>query len=432
MTPPNPTTAALLPRTAKRAKGVRLLLGVAAACAATLAAQDATAREVTGSLVQIDRAALPADARVMIVLRNAMGDVVFETLIETEGRQAPYDYALPDIPETALALQAGVFAEGRPIRVTPLREIPAGSEDLILDGLVLEPYVAMGFSTRLRCGRTEVELGFIDQIARLRIGREVYDMDPVESASGARFASQRDPDTWVWTHGDTAMISLRGRELPECVPSVGPAWLPLEARGIDTTWALRIDRAEFTFRAEPEGVEYAAPTPGPTIVEGEAGEVAGLRYDFPDANLRILLRDRICTGSGPLPRPVTVSVEEQGEMSEGCGGDPMALLSGGEWIVDYAGGTDIAPDLGVTMLFAPDRISGGSGCNRYSGGLMLRDRGLSVAGVALTRRACAPARMDVESLFLRQLAAISGFTLSDDGRLHLTDSAGNVLISAQR
>jgi heat shock protein HslJ len=146
----------------------------------------------------------------------------------------------------------------------------------------------------------------------------------------------------------------------------------------------------------------------------------------------VLLRDLVCTGVGPLPRPVTVIVEEGGQMSEGCAGDPLALLSGGDWLVHDAGGTEIAPALGVTMLFGEGRISGGSGCNRYSGGLVLRDAGLSVAGIAMTRRACAPDRMQIESLFLQQLARAVAFTISDDGRLHLTDSSGTVLISAQR
>jgi len=405
---------------------------VAALAAGPVVPAQAVARDISGSLTYRDRAALPEGAEVLVVLRNSMGDIVAEERFGTEGRQVPLDFTLHGVPEGALHFQAGVFAHSQPMRVAPMRNIAAGTDDVALGPVILEPYVALGFSTRLRCGRTEIELGFVDQNARLRLGREVFDMDPARAASGARFVSASLPDTSIWLHGNAAILTLRGRELPDCLPSTGPEFLPLEARGVDAPWSLRIDRETIAFRSEPEIEEISALTPAAVILDGEAGEVAGLRYDLPDADLRVLLRDRICTGTGPLPRPVSVSIEEGGQLSEGCGGDPMALLSGGEWIVQYAGGTDIAPAQGVTMLFGPGRISGGSGCNRYSGGLTLRERGLSVSGIALTRRACAPARMDLESHFLQQMPRIAGFTLSDDGRLHLTDSAGTVLISAQR
>ncbi len=400
--------------------------------AGLLMPQTAQAREISGSLTYRDRAALPEDAQVMIVLRNAMGDIITEERFDTAGRQVPFDFSLPYAPEGTLQLQAGVFADGKPLRVSPSQDIPAGSEDIQLSPLLLEPYVALGFSTRLRCGRTEVELGFIDQNARLRLGREVFDLIPAPAGSGTLFMSESVPQTYILLDGNTALLSLRGRELPECLPSTGPEFLPIEARGVDTTWSLRIDRETLIFQPDPGEPEITAITPVAVVLEGDAGEVAGLRYDLPEADLRVLLRDRICTGAGPLPRPVSVSVEEGGQMSEGCGGDPMALLSGGEWIVQYAGGIEIAPEQGLTILFGPGRISGASGCNRYSGGLVLRDRGLAVAGVAMTRRACDPARMDLEAEFIKQMPQVAGFTLSDDGRLHLTDSAGNVLISAQR
>lgn len=430
MPPPLPKPSSS-PRLSCGRSRLTVLLAAALGLAAALPGA-AQAREVSGSLTYRDRAALPEGAYAMIEVQNAMGDIVASARLDPEGRQVPLDFTVPDLPEAALRLRAAIFAGGAPLRVSAFQDIPEGGADVALGPVALAPHVAMGFATRLRCGRTSAELGFPKEGARLRIGREVFDLAQVPAASGARFEATSDQGTTVWTRGDTALITLRGRELPECVPSAGTDLLPLSARASEARWSLEIGRGTMSFRTAPDAAAIAAPTPPPVAVPGNAGEISGYRFDLPDAGLRVLLRDLVCTGAGPLPHPVTVIVEEGGQMSEGCAGDPRALLAGGDWIVHNVGGTELAPALGVTMLFAEGRISGGSGCNRYSGGLVLRDTGLSVAGIALTRRACAPDRMQIESLFLQQLARAVAFTISGDGRLHLTDSSGSVLISAQR
>lgn len=390
------------------------------------------AREVSGSLTYRDRAALPEAAQVLIEVQNEMGDVVATARIDPAGRQVPLDFAVPDLPDAALRLRAAVFADGQPLRASAFQPIPASDADAVLGPVTLDPYIAMGFATRLRCGHTTVELGFVDDGARLRVGREVFDLAQVPAASGARFESPPDLGTMIRTQGDTAQITLRGRDLPECLPSVGTDLLPLQARATNATWSLQLGRDSMALRPAPDAVEITGLTPPPVAVPGDTGEISGYRFDLPDVGLRVLLRDLVCVGAGPLPRPVTVIVEEGGQMTEGCGGDPMALLTGGEWVVYYVGGTDIAPSLRVTMMFAEGRISGGSGCNRYSGGVKLGESGLSVAGLALTRRACPPARMQIEAQFMQHLSRAVGFTISGDGRLHLTDSSGTVLVSAQR
>lgn len=403
---------------------------VAAASALSLSA--AQARDISGSLELGFEADLSAPAQVLIELRNGMGDLIGEHRFDAEDGALPLDFTLRNIPDGAIRLRAGVFVGGQPRGVSPFQDIPEGIDPVALGPVTLEPPVMMGFATRLRCGDTEIDLGFIDDIARLRIGREVFDMVQAPAASGARYVSETVPETEIHTRGDTARLVLRGRDLGECLPSTGADLLPLTARGTETAWQLRLGITDLVFRSTPEEEQVEAPTPAPVAVYGDAGDTVALRFDLPDAGLRILLRDQVCIGAGPVPHPVSVTVEEAGQLFEGCGGDPMALLAGGPWIVQYAGGTELAADDGLTMNFADGRITGASGCNRYSGGLALRPRGMSVAGISLTRRACHPERMVRESLFVGLLRDVIGFTFSDDGRLHLMDSAGNVLISAQR
>ena len=57
------------------------------------------------------------------------------------------------------------------------------------------------------------------------------------------------------------------------------------------------------------------------------------------------------------------------------------------------------------------RVSGSSGCNRISGGYSLDGAALSFGPLAGTRRACAPALMELEQRFLTALAAATGYVI---------------------
>jgi hypothetical protein len=72
-------------------------------------------------------------------------------------------------------------------------------------------------------------VGFADQSARLFSGTDVFDLQSVPAASGARYSDGQTPETAVWSKGNTALVTVKGRDLPECQPVITPAALPLTA-----------------------------------------------------------------------------------------------------------------------------------------------------------------------------------------------------------
>lgn len=403
------------------------LAAMAVALAFALAPGSVAARDITGSLTYPERIALPEDAVAMVELRDTSGRFVGGWRFPTEGAQVPLPFVLSDAPEGALTLTGAVFLGGVALRVTDSVPVAAGSADLDLGALRLYPHLPLGFASTLRCGARTVQLGFYDNGARLRVGRDVIELAPVPTASGARYEAPDDPGTWVWTQGDAATVSLAGTELPECAPAVAGLMLPVAVQG--DGWAATLDRDRL--RIDRDGQTLLdGPQPAVQPVRDAMGAIAGWQWQA--EGLVLTLQDRPCARPGLLPQPFTAILEEGDATMEGCAGEPIDLLRDGEWTVIEVGGTAIDTDLGVSMTFADGRILGYGGCNRYSGGLVLDDTRMSVAGVAATRRACPGPRMGVEDAFFRALGAMAGFDIDADGRLLIRDAAGAVIIVAVR
>lgn len=95
----------------------------------------------------------------------------------------------------------------------------------------------------------------------------------------------------------------------------------------------------------------------------------------------------------------------------------------GSWQVVSLGGTALPETSDVTLDFAAQAVSGNSGCNRYSGAFSGAGNAITFGPIALTRMACPPAKMDIETGFTRALAAITRYELADGMvRFYVTDS----------
>lgn len=121
-------------------------------------------------------------------------------------------------------------------------------------------------------------------------------------------------------------------------------------------------------------------------------------------------------GDGPKEF-VVVDRFEAAETGKRCEGavDP-APLAGTYWrLIALPGAPDASVDQAARahiMLHADGgRVSGSSGCNRVSGGYSLDGAALSFGPLAGTRRACAPALMELEQRFLTALAAATGYVI---------------------
>lgn len=81
----------------------------------------------------------------------------------------------------------------------------------------------------------------------------------------------------------------------------------------------------------------------------------------------------------------------------------LASLTG-QWQVESIDQAGIIDHSHITVQFAKDgRLSGSSGCNRYSTMMTEQDGSFSVGNTVSTRMACAPALMQQEQRFLQAL-----------------------------
>jgi len=122
------------------------------------------------------------------------------------------------------------------------------------------------------------------------------------------------------------------------------------------------------------------------------------------------------------------------------GAEPQGRLSladlSGEWrLTHFARDEAVGEGLVITLTFDGERISGSSGCNRYSGAVAAGDApgALSVGpAIAATRMACPEPLMAAEQRFLQALANVNGFSFLA-GKLVLTwtdgDAGGNLKFS---
>jgi heat shock protein HslJ len=116
----------------------------------------------------------------------------------------------------------------------------------------------------------------------------------------------------------------------------------------------------------------------------------------------------------------------------GCAGgddastDPSAL-DGVPWVhvagVDVDGWEDAPP----SATFEDGRLTGSTGCNRYSGEYTAGDGTLEIRALALTRMACGPPADEVERVFVAAIERVEGWRVEGD-ELVLLDGDGDEVL----
>ncbi len=410
----------------------RLGRGLAAALAVVLAgsaaAQDGI-RMIDGSLTYRERVALPPDALAVVEARDRRGRLIGEATLGTRGAQVPVPFQIA-VPEGVEAeLRAALVVGGRPEWYAAEIAVPAGTDPVTLGDLVLSRYVPMGFASTLRCGGRDLAVGFFEENAVLEVDGVRTVLAPVAAASGARFEAPGDPGTWVWNRENAVLVSLGGEALPECsvVPPAAPK--PYRAQGNEPGWTLTVAEGRLTLVAD-----YGARTVEAALPEARFDEGAFV-YAMSEPALTVRMAPGLCrddmTG---MPYPETVTVTLDGRDLRGCGGDPLDLLAGAEWIVEDIGRRGIIDSSRVTLNFAEDGgLSGAASCNRYATSLSIGGEGVSMGQIAATRMMCPEALMNQEQAFFAALAAVGRFDIDETGALLLYDpAAAEPVLTARR
>ena len=102
----------------------------------------------------------------------------------------------------------------------------------------------------------------------------------------------------------------------------------------------------------------------------------------------------------------------------------VALLTGGaaladaprfpqgvDWQVVGLGKTDFAPSARPTLRVERGRLSGSTGCNRYTGSISIEGVRLSIGPMATTKMFCTGPRGDAERLFSGALTTARGWAM---------------------
>jgi heat shock protein HslJ len=105
-------------------------------------------------------------------------------------------------------------------------------------------------------------------------------------------------------------------------------------------------------------------------------------------------------------------------------------LDGTPWrLTDHAGPAgDLVPvpdDVTATAVFADGRVSGSTGCNRYSGACLATDDRILVTRLAMTMMACGLSETAVERAFTAALEAAATYAIDGD-RLEMRAPDGRV------
>jgi len=295
------------------------------------------------------------------------------------------------------------------------------------------PQAPLAFVTAYTCGDKQVQIGMAGDVTVLRVAGADYLLSAVKSASGAKYEVEgADPETAFWSKGDKGLLTLEGVDYPECTQTGGDGAPPVEApanwtaRGQEPGWMLTITggSADFVYDYGAQG--YSALLPAPRAVEG------GIEYFEGPGGLAITSLSRICADSATgVPYPDTVTVTFSDEEYQGCGGDPLALLVGSDWVVEDINAGGVVDGSRVSLAFdsVEGRIGGRSGCNAFGADYSVGGEGIGFGPVMSTEIACKESLMMQERRFYDALALINSYTISDSGALVMTGPEGARIVA---
>jgi heat shock protein HslJ/uncharacterized lipoprotein YbaY len=384
---------------------------------------------IKGSLGYRARIALPPETSAVVELKgtsDADERVVAEQRMELKGKQVPIPFELRlkrgDLVDgKQYSLRGAFYENGRATWVSdPVAIAPkAGVVDVGV--LNMTPYTALAFASDLQCGDQRVTLGFVGEVMRLTAGNRAFDLRPIAAASGEKYEAIGDPSTTLWNKGDETTVVIEGKTYPACTKAGGGA-APFRATGNEPGWRIDIAESEMTFLTNYGKTRLVTATPA---VEASAG---ARRYatKVGGSDLTVTIYDRPCVDNmSGMPHPNTVVVLFEGRTLNGCGGDPAALLRGGEWVVESLSGVRLVEKSRITLDFGADgQLSGSASCNRYGPGYVLTGEGLTLSKGCTTMMACDPPLMNQEQTFLDMLSKVQRFEMGPDGTLilHTGDS----------
>jgi len=201
--------------------------------------------------------------------------------------------------------------------------------------------------------------------------------------------------------------------------------IPFKAHGNEPGWLVDIQPKTIKIQTNYGQNTLTLPRPKPQPYKG------GYKYHAQhQGRIAIIdIRRKLCYDNmSGRPYPNHTSLTLDGEVFEGCGGEPEELLVNHEWVVEDIAKQGIIDNSRITMNFTEDgRIHGISSCNNYSAAYELTGENLTFKAPMGTLKACAPALMNQEQKFLDLLSKITRYDIDAYGALVLTTKDGKTI-----
>jgi|SRR5690625_1555806 len=211
-------------------------------------------------------------------------------------------------------------------------------------------------------------------------------------------------------------------------PDVLGEVLPFRGQGNEPGWSVTVTAEQIELTTNYGQKTLSTPRSSPVATE------LGYRYTLrPDGHTLVIeIAEQLCRDDmSGMSHPYRVTMTLDGTRQNGCGGSPLDLLIGDEWLVEDLDNKGLIDFSRATLNFSGDqRLWGRASCNQYTTSFALGE-GLTIQRAALTRMACSPAIMDQEALFMRLLEAVVSFDFLPDGALQLRTANGET-ITARR
>lgn len=153
------------------------------------------------------------------------------------------------------------------------------------------------------------------------------------------------------------------------------------AVGTEPFWSLTITR---------DRIVYDDAEDRETVVRKPRAQTANGNLVYRTRAMTVVIRNQECSdGMSDRRFADTVRVKVGRRTLNGCGrAYPDARsLDGSEWRIASVGDTAITLPRPATIAFTEDRVSGSTGCNRFTGGYTLQAGRLTLR-LAMTRMAC--------------------------------------------
>ncbi len=408
-----------------RARALRLTLAGMSSLAIDAAQAAPPAVSIEGSIGAGERLSLPPESVVFVELRvvgkaDAPAELrpIAASRQVLQGGEPPVPFRL-EVQRSDLSrarsylVRAAILTSGRPTWLAVSRPIQISGEKLDLGTLLLAPARQPPPRT-LSCGDRSATIRAGD-VAELSVGSERWILTPVAPGS-ARYAAADSPLTTLWITDEQATLVVKGQQWAECTVE------PFHASGHAPGWQLEIGTKNLRFESGRRQLQVATPP--------RSGSGGALRYvsEAKGQPITVAVFDRPCSHSSRgLPHPQLVEVTAFGETYEGCGGEPLALLQGTEWVVQDIAGTSPGR-LPVTLNFGADGRAFGQGpCNPFNASYRLSRKGLDLSLDAASMQSCEPGVMDREKTYFQLLRRTQHFKIASDGTLVLRTGRGRTI-----